>query len=90
MAEKAGVRLQFVRELEQGKETLRLDKVNQVLQPQYKTKNIIVTIHNKKDHKALYISNKLTHQLLLFNRTHLSSINLQRRIFNNEVLCFTY
>lgn len=31
MAEKAGVGLRFIRELEQGKETLRLDKVNQVL-----------------------------------------------------------
>jgi y4mF family transcriptional regulator len=32
LAEKAGVGLRFVRELEQGKETLRLDKVNKVLQ----------------------------------------------------------
>ncbi len=32
LSEKAGVGLRFVRELEQGKETLRLDKVNQVLQ----------------------------------------------------------
>lgn len=32
LAEKAGVGLRFVRDLEQGKETLRLDKVNQVLQ----------------------------------------------------------
>lgn len=31
LAEKAGVGLRFVRELEQGKETLRMDKVNQVL-----------------------------------------------------------
>jgi y4mF family transcriptional regulator len=31
LAEKAGVGLRFIRELEQGKETLRLDKVNQVL-----------------------------------------------------------
>lgn len=31
LAEKAGVGLRFVRELEQGKRTLRLDKVNQVL-----------------------------------------------------------
>ena len=31
LAEKAGVGLRFVRELEQGKATLRLDKVNQVL-----------------------------------------------------------
>lgn len=32
LAEKAGVGLRFIRELEQGKTTLRLDKVNQVLQ----------------------------------------------------------
>ncbi|MCB2380389.1 type II toxin-antitoxin system Y4mF family antitoxin [Hymenobacter sp. BT635] len=31
IAAKAGVGLRFVRELEQGKATLRLDKVNQVL-----------------------------------------------------------
>lgn len=32
LAEKAGVGLRFMRDLEQGKQTLRLDKVNQVLQ----------------------------------------------------------
>lgn len=32
MALKAGVGLRFVRELERGKETLQMDKVNQVLQ----------------------------------------------------------
>jgi len=32
LADKAGVGLRFVRELEQGKQTLRIDKVNQVLQ----------------------------------------------------------
>ena len=31
LAEKAGVGLRFVRELEQGKKSVRLDKVNQVL-----------------------------------------------------------
>ncbi len=31
LAEKAGVGLRFLRELEQGKETIRLDKANQVL-----------------------------------------------------------
>jgi y4mF family transcriptional regulator len=31
LAEKAGVGLRFIRELEQGKKTLRMDKVNQVL-----------------------------------------------------------
>ena len=32
LAEKAGVGLRFIRDLEQSKSTLRLDKVNQVLQ----------------------------------------------------------
>ncbi|MBZ4041097.1 helix-turn-helix transcriptional regulator [Flavobacterium hibisci] len=32
LAEKAGVGLRFIRDLEQGKDTVRLDKVNQVLQ----------------------------------------------------------
>jgi len=31
LAQRAGVGLRFVRELEQGKSTLQLDKVNQVL-----------------------------------------------------------
>ncbi len=31
MSEKAGVGLRFVRELEQGKKTLKVDKVNEVL-----------------------------------------------------------
>ena len=31
LADRAGVGLRFVRELEQGKSSLRLDKVNQVL-----------------------------------------------------------
>lgn len=31
LARRAGVGLRFVRELEQGKQTVRLDKVNQVL-----------------------------------------------------------
>jgi y4mF family transcriptional regulator len=31
LSEKAGVGLRFVRELEQGKSSLRMDKVNQVL-----------------------------------------------------------
>ena len=31
IAEKAGVGIHFIRDLEQGKKTLRMDKVNQVL-----------------------------------------------------------
>lgn len=32
LAQKAGVGLRFIRELEQGKKTLRMDRVNQVLE----------------------------------------------------------
>ncbi|MCU7492894.1 MAG: helix-turn-helix transcriptional regulator [Ignavibacteria bacterium] len=32
LAKKAGVGLRFVRDLEQGKKTLRMDRVNQVLE----------------------------------------------------------
>lgn len=32
MSEKSGVGIRFIRELERGKETLKTDKVNQVLQ----------------------------------------------------------
>lgn len=32
LAQKSGVGLRFIRELEQGKETLRLDKINQVFE----------------------------------------------------------
>ncbi len=31
LAERAGVGLRFIREMEQGKQTLQMDKVNQVL-----------------------------------------------------------
>ena len=31
LAAKAGIGIRFIRELEQGKETMQLDKVNQVL-----------------------------------------------------------
>lgn len=31
LSEKTGVRVRFVRELEQGKQTLRMDKINKVL-----------------------------------------------------------
>ena len=36
LSQKSGVGLRFVRELEQGKETLRLDKVNQGISPSKK------------------------------------------------------
>lgn len=41
LARKAGVGLRFVRELEQGKATLRMDKVNQVLHLFGKTLSLV-------------------------------------------------
>ena len=40
LADRAGVGLRFLRELEQGKTNLRLDKVNQVLQMFGNTVNV--------------------------------------------------
>jgi y4mF family transcriptional regulator len=47
LAEKAGVGLRFVRDLEQGKETVRLDKVNQVLQLFGFQVGAVPSTHNK-------------------------------------------
>jgi len=41
LASKAGVGLRFIRELEQGKATLRMDKVNQVLHLLGKTLGVV-------------------------------------------------
>lgn len=48
LSEKSGVGLRFVRELEQGKETLRLDKVNQVLNL-FGAEVGVVPIHDQSD-----------------------------------------
>jgi y4mF family transcriptional regulator len=46
LAEKAGVGLRFVRELEQGKKTLRLDKVNQVLKLFGSEVGVVLSVRN--------------------------------------------
>lgn len=58
LASKAGVGLRFVRELEQGKESLKLDKINQVLKlfghimgPVPIDRNKIVPIDQTQDKK---------------------------------------
>lgn len=53
LAEKAGVGLRFVRDLEQGKETVRLDKVNQVLQLfGYQVGAVLTNRNIKEDEKS--------------------------------------
>ena len=48
LSDKSGVGLRFVRELEQGKSTLRIDKVNQVLA--LFGAQLMATVINKHDH----------------------------------------
>ncbi len=53
LAEKAGVGLRFLRELEQGKTTLRIDKVNQVLKLfGYEMGPVLINRNNLLDEKS--------------------------------------
>ncbi len=47
LSEKSGVGLRFVRELEQGKETVRLDKVDQILRLFGTEVGVVQTIRDK-------------------------------------------
>lgn len=67
LAERAGVGLRFIRELEQGKETLRMDKVNQVLQlfghalfakPGRVLDPYAILLHHVDKNVHLYLKNK--------------------------------
>ena len=56
LAKKAGVGLRFLRDLEQGKKTLRLDKVNQVLELfDYEAgpTRLMVRIYRREDNLSL-------------------------------------
>lgn len=46
LADKSGVGLRFIRELEQGKQTLRMDKINQVLRLFGRQVGAVEIIHN--------------------------------------------
>ena len=56
LSEKAGVGLRFVRELEQGKKSLRLDKVNQVLNLFGSEVGVVSIDRDKLWRKQKYIS----------------------------------
>lgn len=49
LSEKAGVGIRFVRELEGGKKTLRIDKINQVLDLFGYELGPVITDRNKED-----------------------------------------
>lgn len=48
LADKSGVGLRFVRELEQGKQTLRMDKINQVLRLFGRQVGAVEIVNNNK------------------------------------------
>ena len=50
LAERAGVGLRFIREMEQGKKTLRLDKVNQVLALFGSEMGVVEKLKNERDY----------------------------------------
>ena len=95
LAERAGVGLRFIRELEQGKETLRLDKVNQVLKlfgytlspgPQRKKDpyEILMNHFNKNVH--VYLKNKTVLVGFIIDqiRDNSNEVNAWRFVSNNN------
>lgn len=71
LSEKAGVGLRFIRELEQGKQTLRVDKVNQVLQLfGYTLSPVAIRITDPYEILLQYLNKRV--QLYLKNKTELT------------------
>lgn len=75
LAERAGVGLRFIRDLEQGKETLRIDKVNQVL-ALFGYKMIPGTSRILDPYEVLMNHSNIAVHLYLKNRTELYGIIL--------------
>ncbi|MFL5741130.1 MAG: helix-turn-helix transcriptional regulator [Flavisolibacter sp.] len=75
LAARAGVGLRFIRDLEQGKETLRIDKVNQVLSL-FGYKMIPGTSRHLDPYEVLMNYNNIAVHLYLKNRTELYGIIL--------------
>jgi y4mF family transcriptional regulator len=89
LAEKAGVGLRFIRELEQGKETLRMDKVNQVLA--LFGYQVIPGAERVKDPYEILMNhfNKKV-QVFLKNKTVLPGIIIEPIMENNEIKAWKF
>jgi len=84
LAEKAGVGLRFIRDLEQGKETLRLDKVNQVLALfGHKVAAVPEKIKDPYDILLNYTNHKV--RISLKDKTEKTGIILGQVTTNNEI-----
>ena len=85
LAEKAGVGLRFIRDMEQGKESLRLDKVNQVLGLfGHRMLPNTETIWNPYDIARNY--SNITVEILLKNKTKLYGIILGPILQNGQIV----
>jgi y4mF family transcriptional regulator len=89
LAQRAGVGLRFIRDLEQGKETLRLDKVNQVLQ--LFGYNLNPGSMRKKDAFEIVMNNvNVNVQLRLKNKTVLTGVILEEIYDHNEITAWKF
>src|SRR5690349_4641447 len=79
LAQKAGVGLRFIRDLEQGKQSLRMDKVNQVLA--LFGYRVSTELARKKDQWEI-IMNHMNRSVIIYlkNRTELAGVLLDYKM----------
>jgi y4mF family transcriptional regulator len=89
LAQKAGVGLRFIRDIEQGKETLRMDKVNQVLA--LFGHQISPSSMKIKDPYEILINhfNRNVH-ISLKNKTELFGFIIESIAENNEIIAWKF
>lgn len=98
LAQKAGVGLRFIRDLEQGKQSLRMDKVNQVLALfGYKVSTELtrkpdqweIIMHHMNHNVNIYLKNgEILHGILLDYQMEEQKVKFWRFISNNNALRF--
>lgn len=89
LAEKAGVGLRFIRELEQGKETLRIDKVNQVLQLFGYT--LAPGSQRKKDPYEILLNHSVKNvRIFLKNKSEMVGFITEPVMENNEIKAWRF
>jgi len=89
LAQKAGVGLRFIRELEQGKETLKMDKVNQVLQLFGYT--LTPGSQRKKDPYEILLNHAARNvRIFLKNKSEMAGFITEPVMENNEIKAWRF
>ncbi len=89
LADKAGVGLRFIRDLEQGKESLRLDKVNQVLALfGHRMSPSVETIKDPYEIARNY--SNIAVKILLKDKTELFGVILGPILQNGEIISWWF